>query len=870
MKATFAARIFTLLLITLSLASCDKNRNTFLNRKYQNMVAHFNIYFNGQQKLEDARYSLEKAHVDDYTKVLDVYPYGTEENRKALAGQMDEVIKKASRIIAERPVSKWVDDAYFMMGQAYFLKADYFAAIETFQFLNSQYKGTKISYEATLWIIRCYVMLGKSKDAEAIIGLLNNDPKFPKKLKPQFYEVSAFVQIKESKYKIAAENMEKALPLAKGSYKKARYHYILAQLYDKSGNRTKAREHYRTVTKGTPPYEMAFNAKINLARNYDPANPNEVKSAKRYLKSMLRDDKNISYFSQIYYELGIIEKKEGDLVQAIEYFNLSNNNNKGNLDQKAKSFLEMADIYFNRPDYRNAQVYYDSAVYFIKPEFKDYEKLKAKQEVLSELIKNLILIHREDSLLKVAELPQKEIDQMVEDAIEAEKQRREEERLKEEERQQAGINPNIPSNPFQQPGAGGGTEFYFADPTQVARGYNDFVSRYGKRKNVDNWQFQEIAGRDITKLNPDGDDGEDGGEETGDDGGNQPEYGTDSAGLVKQQYVKDIPFSPEAKKASLERIAQAYLNVGEIYYENLKDMKESEKAFSTFLTRFAKHKDTPKALYYMYKLNSDKKMEDEANKYKAKLITEYADSPYAQYLTQGAGGESNQDGLDPEIKKQYQLAYSYYQQKNYGQLLGLKKQFDQKYFGSPIQPKFDLLEALTYGRMDSSERCIRMLKQLVNNYPTSAEALEAQKIINAYEKINAKEGLEEVTKVPYAFAPTNKHYFMMLLPEKKSVSMNQLKARFSDFNKRQVAGSTYAVEELLIGDRRFLVIKEFANREKAEEYKKLVESDAEFLKSLAAPGSEFLVADPKNLGLMVVNSDLEGFLKFTSTYYTNK
>lgn len=868
MKATLAARIFTILILILSISACDKNRDTFLNRSYQNMVAHYNVYFNGEQKLEETRYSLEKSHVDDYSQVLDIFPYGSEANRKSQSGNMDEVIKKASRVIAERPISKWVDNSYFMMGKAYFFKGDYFAAIETFQFLNSQFKGSTISYEATLWIIKSYVLLGKAEDAEAIIGLLNNDEKFPKKLKPRLNEVSAYVYIRVQKYKAASIALEKAMPLAKGSYTKARYHYILGQLYDKQGERAKARLHYKAVTKGTPPYEMAFNAKINLARNYNPENPSEVKSAKKYLKSMLRDDKNISYFAQIYYELGLIEKKEGDLSAAIEYFRQSNQNNKGNGDQKALCFLELADIYFSRPDYKNAQIYYDSAVYFLKPDYKDYDKLKAKQEVLSELIKNLILIRKEDSLLKVAELPLKDIDNLIDKAIKEEKQRREAAEKSEKENPQNFTNPSIPNKPFSQPG-NASSSFYFTDPIQVVRGYNDFIAQYGQRPNVDNWQFKALEGQSAPipgKEEETGDEGDDGKEPE-----KKPETPKDSAGLVRQQYMQDIPFAPEAKRSANERMAAAYIKVGEIYYEQLGELIESEKAFKTYVSRYPKGEMIPKALYYLYKINSDKNLNDEANKSKARLITEFSDSPYAKYLTQDPSQlESKEEGIDPKIIAAYQQAYSYYKGGNYSAVIKDKKTFDQKYFGTPLQPKFDLLEALSFARMDSVTRCIDLLGSLVNNYPTSAEALEAQQILNAYKKRQNKSGIEEITDVPYAYAPGNTHYFLMLIPENKKISMNQLKARFSDFNSKQISGQSFAIEEMLVGTRQLLIIKEFKDRAAADSYKALVNSDPKFLKSLAVPEAEFLVGDSKNLGLMIVNSDLEGFLKFTSTYYIQK
>ncbi len=113
-------RIFSFILLTASLLACDKNRNTFVNRKYQNMVARFNVYFNGNERLDDAVAGLENSHKDDYKQILDVYPYSTEEARKSLSGKMDEIIKKASKIIADRPLSKWVDDAWLLQGKAVF------------------------------------------------------------------------------------------------------------------------------------------------------------------------------------------------------------------------------------------------------------------------------------------------------------------------------------------------------------------------------------------------------------------------------------------------------------------------------------------------------------------------------------------------------------------------------------------------------------------------------------------------------------------------------------------------------------------------------------------------------------------------------
>lgn len=878
MKATRFSYIFLVILIAFGSSSCNKNKNTYLNRKYQDMVAHFNVYFNGTERLKDAVTSLEKSHKDDYKDILEVYPYSTDESRKSLSGQMDEVIKKASKVITDRPLSKWVDDAYLLMGKAYFFKGDYFAAIETFQFINTKYKGEKISYEATLWIIKAYVYLGKATEAEAIIGMMNNDEKFPEKLKPFLNEVAAHVYIHEKKYKLAADNLEKALPRARGSAQKARYNYILGQLYDKLGKREKARNYFKTVTKGTPPYEMAFNAKVNLARNYNPKDKGEVRAAKRYLQSMLRDDKNISFFDQIYYELGVIEKREKDFDQALENFRQSNNYNKGNADQRALSFLAMADIYFQQPNYTNAQIYYDSAVFFLKPEFENYEKLKAKQEVLTDLIKNLILIRREDSLLKVSTLSIKEIDNRIDKAIKEEKERAEKLRLEEEERaknQARNTNPMIPGNPFQQvqtpvPAVG---SFYFDDPSNVARGYSEFLNRWGRRKNVDNWQFKAIADESQALNNNNSKEGDNSESDNGDNGEKSQDL-PDSIPPEKAIYYKDIPFTKEAKRASNRRIAEAYLNVGEIYFEQLKENAEARENFETYLKRYPNHEGKPKALYYLYKLNLEEEKVADADKYKSELISKFPDSEYSRYLTSSSPKVEDNNPLNKEISTLYQQCYEAHQKGNYQEVFNLKALNDSKYFGSFIQAKFELLEAVSYGKIDSIDRCIRELEQVVTSYSTEPEALTAQKMINAFKRNNAgkemgKEDDGEQAASSYEFNPTAKHFFMLLLPETKGkLNANNIKAKINDFNKSQKSGTSFAIDDLIVGSRHFILVKEFPNAEQALAYLKLVNSNTEFLSSLGIPGHELFVMDAKNVGIMAVNSDIEGFVSFYKNYYS--
>ena len=85
--------------------SCNKNSTSWFNRNYQNTIARYNVYYNGTERLKEGVQNLALNHKDDYDKVLDVFPYGDEQQAKAQQAAMDEIIKKGSKIIIDRPVS---------------------------------------------------------------------------------------------------------------------------------------------------------------------------------------------------------------------------------------------------------------------------------------------------------------------------------------------------------------------------------------------------------------------------------------------------------------------------------------------------------------------------------------------------------------------------------------------------------------------------------------------------------------------------------------------------------------------------------------------------------------------------------------------
>ena len=95
----------------------------------------------------------------------------------------------------------------------------------------------------------------------------------------------------------------------------------------------------------------------------------DVDEISRELNRLLKDAKNKEYHDLIYYALGNLSMREGNIDEAIDYMQKSAAASTINTNQKGKSYLVMAEHFFAKFEYRTSQVYYDSAVTFLEKSY---------------------------------------------------------------------------------------------------------------------------------------------------------------------------------------------------------------------------------------------------------------------------------------------------------------------------------------------------------------------------------------------------------------------------------------------------------------------------------------------------------------------
>lgn len=870
---------------------CSVKKNNFFSRSYHGTTTHYNFYFNARDRMNQGATALANAHEDKYDRVLSIFKYGTLEQAKAGFGDMDEAIKKASISISRHSIyakskkdskvaerNPWIDDCYLLIGKCQFYKHDYWTAIETFQYTSSEYKDSPIRPEALLWLTKSYLELGKTVDAEYLIDYLKADKKFPENLRGHYNAVVAQYHLIKNDVPRAIESLKTASATAKKKDDRARYTFILGQLLQKENKLDSAYLAYQKVIKLNPPYEMAFNARINRARCYD-INSGNSDVVKRELNKMLRDEKNEEFKDQIYYALAGISRREKNEPLAIDYLNQSLRAGGSNTTQKALSYIELADIYLKRPEYIPAAAYYDSTLSNLSNDHPDFFDIQAKRNSLDRLVKNLKVIMLEDSVQRLAALSPEQRAAVVDSLIafeDAEKERKamELEEQQKLEEQQVLEEKELKSQPrnLSQPSTSQGA-WYFYNQSAMSFGFNEFLKKWGNRKLEDNWRRSEktLAFEELIE------------EPEMDSIATISEAENDSiakldAAARKTAYLNKIPVTEQQINESNLRIAEAYYNTGVIYREQLNNLPESINSFETLDRRFPENKFKLPSYYNLYRTSLTLGDSARAERYKSWLLSNYPESEYSKLI------------LNPNFFKDiqrktavlevfYENTYRSYINGQYEDVIERKTMADSLFPPNKLTPKFALLKALAVGKTRPVEEFRFSLEDIIRVYPKDTVATRAQQILDFLQgrtvprdhpdSLLARQQLNEAIEsaVAWTFVPESPQMFLILFQKNalnpaettgKLTSYNNL--NFQDYNLKVQNGNI----DLTL---QYITIMSFPNKNEAMDYYMQVMEEQGLLTDFDPALVQFFVISQDNLTQLARSKNITAYGQFFQKNY---
>ena len=800
------------------LSSCKSSRYGIVKRTFHDVTAHYNGYFNAKQRVDNTELQADKAFQDKYDELLPIFKLVRDEdaasNTKKTGNQaLDDAIKKASLVIQRHERSKWIDDCYFEIGRSYFYKKDYFTAAETFQFIAGRYKGSGPADVAYIWLIKSYIMLKKYNQAESVINVALASETFPKKNISELFAVIAWYHVDKKNYTKAIEYLEKSVQVQKKKSIRARYTYIIAQLYEKIEEDDKAGIRYQQVLKLNPPYELAFNSKINSARLVQTSSAGNRKSLEKELIKMLSDAKNIEYRDQLYYSLGLIYEKASDERKAIQSFQLSASSSVQNLSQKGKAFLKLANIFYVDENYEPAQIYYDSASTFLAKTHPDFELANKRKISLSKLVDNLKIINREDSLQRLAKMPEKDLIAFVEGIVKKEKEEklRQEEEIRRNAEQALNNLARVNESPAGgKPTAGAsGSTWYFYNQNAIASGNADFTKKFGRRTLEDNWRRANKESFASMSALANG--------ETGNEIANNSASGKNDDESIKRRYLANIPTTEAARVSSTDKMVKAYFNIGQFYREEIINTNESIKAYQTCITRFPGNKYAPEIYFNLYRLNNQINNKQQAEYFKNKLLNEYPNSIMAKVVLDPSY-VSESKAVDKAAQEFYDNLYDAYLNSNYASVLSAKPRIDSQYTYTSIAPKYYLLSAYSQKKLKGVNELEVSLNELIQKFPSSDAANTAREILRKLSEQKNPELTKAKAEDPITFEidPRAKYYVMISLD---MAPTRETKLNLFRFNNMEFSLNKIQIQTDLIGENdQVIYMAPFQDTNAAREY----------------------------------------------------
>lgn len=814
-KNSFKISIYLLIVVLIS--SCKSGSKSFVGRIYHDVTAHYNGYFNAKLKIDNAEKTNDKSFQDKFDDILPVFKIAKEE-ASAKSGKsggnqtMDDAIKKASLVVQRHENSKWIDDCYFEIGRAYFYKKDYFTAAETFQFAAGRYKDKEVGDKSYIWLIKCYIILKKYTQAESVINIALASETFPKKHISELFATVAWFYIDKKNYPKAIEYLEKATVTQKKKNIRARYTFIAAQLLEKINEEGKAGVKYQQVVKMNPAYDMLFNAKINAARLVQYNSLSTRKSLEKELFNMLSDAKNKEYRDQIYYSLGLIYEKQEEEDKMVKAFKSSAASSVNNLSQKGLAYFKLANIYYDRERYQVSQMYYDSASTFLPKSNPDYEFVNKRKTSLTKLVDNLLIIQREDSLMRIARMPEKERIAYVENVIKKEKEEKLRKEAEEKRLAEQALNnlsrPNETGNNVNTPTTGGST-WYFYNQNSIGIGTADFVKKYGRRTLEDNWRrsnkesYASITTGGNNEVS------------TVEEKGSANDKNDDKALLKK--YLANIPTSPAALTASTDKMVRAYYNIGQFYREEIINLKESIKAYETCVSQFPDNKLRPEIYFNLYRLYAELNNKSQSEYYKNKILNDFPNTLIAKVILDPSY-VAEAKAIDLAAQHFYDNIYEAYKNGLYEAVFSSKSRIDSQYIKTTIAPKYYYLYALSQNKANGQIAFENSLQKLLNDFPSSDAASMAREHLKKIEELKNPSLKQPREEDPVNFELENRAKYIVMISTDLS-SLRDTRNNLVRFNLTEFSLKNLRINSELMGEKeQLLLIESFEDVASAREY----------------------------------------------------
>ena len=714
----------------------------------------YNILYNGGIGFDKGLKSIQANNEDDFWELLppekmQIKDEISTSNKSSNAdfelaeAKATKAIQKHSMNIGGREKNSQIDEAYLMLGKARYHDQRFVPALDAFNYVLYKYPNSSKIYEAKIWREKTNMRLGNDALVIKNISKLLED----RKVKNQVFAdanallAASFLNLEQEDSAVA--KIKLAIDFTKINQEKARYRFILGQLYQELGYKDSAVASYQTVIDMNRKAERKFviQAHAKQAELFDYQNGDYVAFEKTFDK-LIKDRENRPYKDLIFYNMAVFNDKQNNQTEALDLYNASLRTNSKDNYLIASNYRNLGNMYFRDASYFEAAKYYDSTLVKLNPKSREFIKIQKIRGNLDEVILYEAIAKRNDSILNVVAMNPADRTTYFENYITKLQNQDEAKRILEEKNaaKQENINRNNsnssidpitdtdPTKPVRksamappsmpgiatQPGA---STFYFYNPSTVAFGKVEFKKVWGERALDGNWRITSAKTNKVVA-------------DSSNEDNNTSEKDADVNKVAEEYtadfYLKQLPTDPIAIDSIRKERNFANYQLGIIYKEKFKENRLAIAKLEQLLNSNPEEKLVLPAMYNLYKLYQITDA-SKAAAMKNKISAQFPDSRYAQIINNTNPNTISQDESPDSV---YNKWYKLFEKEQFALVLENIDPLITQFSGDEIVSKFELLKANAIGKLKGVTAYKNALQVVADNYPNSEEGKNAQMILN--------------------------------------------------------------------------------------------------------------------------------------------
>ncbi|WP_215233612.1 type IX secretion system periplasmic lipoprotein PorW/SprE [Dyadobacter linearis] len=707
--ASHIRRITPYLALSILLTACSQFSTRPGAVNFHNISARYNAYFMAEQDMLEAEFAMKKAFKEDYNQLLPILLPMDSILAQPVKPQLDNAIRKASIVAEKHQNSKWLDNSYIVLGKSRLYLGQWADGLEALRYVYANGRDENDKNDALILLMRAYIVRKDYSNALGVAEHLSQQPLDKSSIR-DFYLTKAYLHQQNGEYLTSVAILEETFPLLKKSIETARIHFAAAQMYDRLGQYGLANKHYRSVSKNRPSYDLGFYSAMNSLQNEVVLNPNKDLNSIGFDK-MLRDRKNDDLRDRIYFTMGLLAEHRKQIPEAVGYLQKAAVASKGNLQQKAYTYLQLARInYESLENFEVSKAYYDSALTILPREAPEYLLVSERKRALDSFVAEYTIVTTEDSLQNLAKMNPAALDNKIDAIIEDQEKRRLEAEANERKAALAAQNANkqgIP-NPLAN---GNERRWELYDPALINQAKLDFKRIWGNRPLEDDWRRSSRPLQAASGNNPAGTDSTTAVNTLAADEGMKK--GTPEWDQAHDLLKKNVPLTDAQFADSQLRKETALYGLGKIYRF---DLKESQRAIATFNRMLSEYPQTQykDEIYYLLYLSYEEENQNKAS-WKSKLLSEFPNSTYARLVSKSTDAAGNSGNPI----KEYEAVYMLYSKGEYVKALEDIERNLPAYKGGSMEDKFALLRVFLIGKVRGKDAYGQAITEFMRLYPAS-------------------------------------------------------------------------------------------------------------------------------------------------------